>query len=194
MFLKICKVEGCNDKNYCKGYCCRHYRQIKRHGEIKNVKKITLEESEIIVCDTYAEVFLYNKYNEKIGKTIIDIDDIDKVKGYIWRIMSGYVGTNINNKTLLLHRLITDCPTEKVVDHKNHDTLDNRKCNLRICTIQENTRNRKCKGYFKYNKDKYCVYIMVDGKKIEQLVDTEEEAIALRKQWEEEYFGDFSFK
>ena len=41
-----------------------------------------------------------------------------------------------------LHRLILDAPPGKHVDHINGDTLDNRKCNLRLCSIRENLLNR----------------------------------------------------
>ncbi len=40
-----------------------------------------------------------------------------------------------------MHREILGFPAE--VDHKNHDTLDNRRCNLRACTSAQNNWNRR---------------------------------------------------
>jgi len=45
--------------------------------------------------------------------------------------------------TVYLHREIMDAPINQLVDHANGDTLDNRKCNLRICGAAENAQNRK---------------------------------------------------
>jgi hypothetical protein len=45
--------------------------------------------------------------------------------------------------TMLMHRFILDAPTELQVDHVNHNGLDNRRENLRLCTELENRRNRK---------------------------------------------------
>lgn len=48
-----------------------------------------------------------------------------------------------SRKGLRLHRVIMNCPPGKVVDHINRDTLDNRKENLRICSVSQNTVNSK---------------------------------------------------
>ncbi len=46
--------------------------------------------------------------------------------------------------SLYLHREILGVTDPRVkVDHKNHDTLDNRRENLRECTTSQNTANRK---------------------------------------------------
>ncbi len=43
---KICSVEGCNLKHYCKGYCNKHYYQVKRHGCIQTQEDISRRLSE----------------------------------------------------------------------------------------------------------------------------------------------------
>jgi len=35
---------------------------------------------------------------------------------------------------MYMHRLLTDCPDDKLVHHRNHHTLDNRRCNMLVCT------------------------------------------------------------
>jgi hypothetical protein len=43
---------------------------------------------------------------------------------------------------LLLHRVLLDNPKNLVVDHIDHDTLNNTKPNLRVATSSENAQNR----------------------------------------------------
>ncbi len=45
--------------------------------------------------------------------------------------------------SVLMHRIIMNPTTGMEIDHINGDGLDNRKCNLRVCTREENSRNRK---------------------------------------------------
>jgi len=42
-----------------------------------------------------------------------------------------------------MHRFIVKCPSGIEVDHRNWDTLDNRRLNLRICTPFQNKSNRR---------------------------------------------------
>ena len=74
-----------------------------------------------------------------------------------------------------MHRVITKCPKGKQVDHINGDGLDNRKANLRICTVNENNKNAKMrkdnksgyKGVSWYpNRHKWRCVIFVNKKQI----------------------------
>lgn len=84
--------------------------------------------------------------------TILDDEDYDKFAQYRWCFSKvkggGYAvrggrKSEGRSKLVLLHREIMNAPEGMVVDHKNGDTLDNRKCNLRICTETQNHQNAK---------------------------------------------------
>lgn len=95
------------------------------------------------------------------GKSVkVDDDDYNKYNHLAWHLSdTGYAVRRNNGETIRLHRLIMNCPEGMVVDHLNGDTLDNRKCNLRICTQLENANNRhNIKGYcYDRSKRKYMV-------------------------------------
>lgn len=81
------------------------------------------------------------------------VDDIDynlliQYRWYAVRTSSGgkKAQASINNKTVLMHRLIMNAPKGMQVDHINMDTLDNQRSNLRICTNAQNTCNQKGKS------------------------------------------------
>lgn len=72
-----------------------------------------------------------------------------------------------------MHRVITNCPKNKQIDHKNHNGLDNRLCNLRICSQSENLRNGRSrknsssrfKGVSQYKpENRWQTYIWENGK------------------------------
>lgn len=57
----------------------------------------------------------------------------------VWRVAV----TDYNDKSFYLARWITMAPEKMVVDHIDHDTLNNRKDNLRVVSFGENSWNRK---------------------------------------------------
>lgn len=126
---------------------------------------------------------------------IFDKEDFEKVNKHCWNVdKDDYVFSSIKGGKILLHRLLINCPDGMVVDHINRNPLDNRKENLRICTLKENVWNRKFRGYTKV-KDKYRVTLWKDGKLVfRELCDTEEKAKEIRRKAELFYFGDFAYK
>jgi hypothetical protein len=48
--------------------------------------------------------------------------------------------------TIRMHRLILNCGKDEEVDHRDHDTLNNRRCNLRKCTGTQNAINRRMRS------------------------------------------------
>lgn len=85
---------------------------------------------------------IFKIYNDI--EVLIDDDDFFKVKYHNWSCTkAGYAARTENGKTIFMHRLIAETPNDLYTDHINGNQLDNRKCNLRICTHQQNMFNAK---------------------------------------------------
>lgn len=152
MFEKICKK--CGEVFYVKykkeflkrQFCCAECANLYRRKKNKYV-----------FHDDFVEIILTNRKKEKFS-SFIDKEDYEKIKGYYWMPhyhahVKGYYAYSVKTipqserkdkkcqEIFRLHRFVMDCPKDKVIDHINHNTLDNRKSNLRICTQYENMQN-----------------------------------------------------
>jgi len=85
---------------------------------------------------------------------LVDDDDFENVSQWKWCACENrnmvYALHYFNNcqtgkkEMISMHRFIMGVPRNGyIVDHKNHETLDNRKENLRICNRHENAWNQK---------------------------------------------------
>ena len=97
------------------------------------------------------EVLLITYLMKKVPLTggnyaLVDDEDYRNVSGFRWKEPGGYAAHNSRKGgrpfTVYMHRLITAAPGGMKVDHRNHDGLDNRKANLRVCTHSQNHMNR----------------------------------------------------
>jgi len=133
-----------------------------------NKYKINKELNTVIIS-------LQNRLLETVSKTIIDLDDLDRVKEYVWCMRpDGYV---FNFTVGRLHRFIINAKVGEEIDHINRIVLDNRKINLRIVTRSQNQINKDlhCNNTTGYKniqwdvaREKWKVYIQREGKKLIQ--------------------------
>ena len=97
---------------------------------------------------------------------LVDLEDYPALKKFKWSVIekSGiYYAVRYNRKKeIRMHRLITSAPNHLVVDHIDHNSLNNTKRNLRLCTLAQNSLNQKhrknCsskyKGVYFHKRDK----------------------------------------
>lgn len=88
-----------------------------------------------------AEIWLHG------GKVaLVDDCDFERFHCFSWFPTSGtilYAQRKQGRKNILMHREIMSAPPGLQVDHINGNGLDNRRANLRLCTLAENLRNQR---------------------------------------------------
>jgi len=141
-------------------------------------------------------------YDEKGKEFYIDLEDLNKIKDFYWSVSyNGYVNTNRNNTRISLHRFIMNTEENETIDHINHVVYDNRKNNLRICTDHQNVCNKKIainnksgKTGVYWDKNRWRSFIFYNGKTINLGSYTNfEDAVNVRKEAEQKYFGEFAY-
>jgi len=154
--------------------------------------------------DPTNKIFIINSKKHGRFNVLLDNEDYKKVvslgkwnihvvrgKPYVQKRMKG-------NKLTYLHRYLTGAERGQYVDHINHNTLDNRRSNLRICSNGANLRNGKIRpnnksgytGVFHTKYDTWTSFIKVNYKRIYLgSFKTFEEAVMAREIAERKYWN-----
>jgi hypothetical protein len=85
---------------------------------------------------------------------LVDDLDFDRINQWKWsanwdpKAQSFRAGRNITvspgkQSTVFMSRFIMNAKPDEDVDHRNHDTLDNRRDNLRRCSNNQNMQNKR---------------------------------------------------
>lgn len=122
-------------------------------------------------------------------KALVDDDDYEKINQRKWHAVKGYSTTyaaccvymgggrrNRKHKNILMHREILGVDDKTVlVDHEDHNGLNNQKYNIRKCTKAQNQKNKRSEinstsqylGVdFQPERNRWRARIRVDGKGI----------------------------
>lgn len=151
-----------------------------------------------------SETIMFVKRKDKIIKVLIDTDSLELIRSIgSWHAIqdktlhnnSYYIANRYNNKTkgkgvIKLHRLLTDCPRDMVVDHIDRDPLNNKLSNLKVCTEFENHQNQSRRNdiigvYYRARDNRWYANISFRTKRITRVFKTKEEAVAWRQAQEE---------
>lgn len=184
---------------------------LKNYHENPNInyKLINKKYNQYDLSGEYGIGYTSNTNAEGINYFYFDLEDYDKIKKYCWSFACprDYLEANNfeeeNSNNIKLHRLITNCPSNKQIDHINHKKYDNRKSNLRLVDNAQNQWNKK--GNRDVKNQKY-IGVTKRGEKFRAIINcnkhryhlgtfkTFEEAVNARIKAEEEYFGEYRYR
>ena len=130
---------------------------------------------------------------------LVDDKDFDWLNQFKWCVNSKRY---VMNRGSTMHKMIMQPPEGYQVDHINGDRFDNRRSNLRLCTVSQNCANRVSRikpksGYrgvtWHSTTKKWRACIKVRQKKISLgLYFKRQQAAQAYNQAAKQYFGEFA--
>lgn len=110
-----------------------------QYGKI--LERTRHDPNNFIIEDGVGKIECFNNKHESVGFAIVDVEDLERCKQHKWHFERNYVLCTAT-KWYLHHFILNHKPSKaNVVDHINKNGLDNRKSNLRLCSIAQNNCN-----------------------------------------------------
>lgn len=127
-------------------------------------------------------LYYWDQVNKKVYIGLLDRENVKFIESNYWTLsQSGYFHSRTNGKIEYLHQKVLglerEAPREEVVDHINHNRIDNRKENLRLVSPRVNSLNVNTRNtYYDKERKKWRGRVSCRGKEYREYFDTEEEA------------------
>lgn len=191
----------------------RTRKRITSCPHIEDAIKLNFAHIANIILDGELYVHSYKQTVEvpltKGKVALISPEDYEEISKHKWSYLEGGYAVrnqreNGKSNTIYMHRQLLGFPEGYDVDHINHNTLDNTRENLRLCSPSENAANQTkrnsntsgFKGVHFFKRDgTWQAQITFQNKKIHLgYFTTPEEASKVYEEAAIKYFGDYAFK
>ena len=139
---------------------------------------------------------------------VVDDEDYENLIRHSWHYTkspnaAGRAARRLGpHKLILMHQEVMGEKPGHVIDHINHNPLDNRRCNLRFCTQSQNQWNRTAQGrgtskykgvHWKVDRQKWRARIYTHGKELDLGgYDNEKDAALAYDKAARELHGEFA--
>ncbi len=186
-------------------YMLDNISELRIKEVINNIERQLAKKRDDKICSTNRfelseDGTYYNVYDANNKSFKISLESKELVEKGIWHVaedisnktisIHGFIIVNGTRTTVKLHRYLFGLLDKKYkhwfVVRLNHDELDDRLENLLITDSVGNGLTKKLEKGYQYRFGSYRVSLMLLGKRFNQTVDTEQEAIALVKEKREE--------